>query len=282
MSSPPSQVCVIHPSLQAWAEEQPKQAMAAFALAMLLIGWMLCSSLLPSLQSLYEMFFQPVPKIVLNDLPSAVTSDNDGAKSESPTNGKQHPPLQNPKRPNYIQCYDPSTLQWLGEVPAMTTADVHQICAQAAAAQRTWRHTTYAQRRQVLRTLQQYICTHTREICRASARDSGKPLVDAALGEVLTTCEKIRTVLAHGEAWLQPERRPTGPMLMHKVAQVEYDTPLGVIGTIAPWNYPYVLRVLCVLLVGWIAGLCVWYGNGELFLEVLLLLVNKSIALCYC
>jgi acyl-CoA reductase-like NAD-dependent aldehyde dehydrogenase len=67
---------------------------------------------------------------------------------------------------------------------------------------------------------------------------TGKPKVDALLGEVMTTCEKIRCINFNGEEWLQPSYRPVGPMMAHKRAYVEY-VPYGVLGVIAPWNYPF-------------------------------------------
>ena len=102
------------------------------------------------------------------------------------------------------------------------------------------RKTSFAERRRVLRTIQKYICNHVEDICRVCSRDSGKPKCDALLGEILTTCEKIRCINANGELWLRPSYRTTGPMMVHKTAYVEY-MPLGVLGVIAPWNYPVVL-----------------------------------------
>lgn len=54
----------------------------------------------------------------------------------------------------------------------------------------------------------------------------------------MTTCEKIRTLLHHGETWLECSPRDVNPMMMHKSAYVEY-VPIGVLGIIAPWNYPF-------------------------------------------
>lgn len=146
--------------------------------------------------------------------------------------------LRDPSRPGKIQCYDPSTAQRIGEITAMTKEEVEAIAHKAAVAQKAWCKTTYAQRRQVLMTMMNYITNNQRDICRVSSRDSGKPRVDALLGEVLTTCEKIRCVCEHGEQWLKPEVRANGPLMVHKKSFVEYH-PLGVIGVIAPWNYPF-------------------------------------------
>lgn len=43
--------------------------------------------------------------------------------------------------------------------------------------------------------------------CRISSRDTGKTMVDASLGEIMTTCEKITWLLSEGEKWLKPECR---------------------------------------------------------------------------
>lgn len=159
---------------------------------------------------------------------------DDGVTSE-PISGKIS--IFDKDRPGFIQCYDPSTKQRIGEVKAMKAEDIHELCVKAKKAQEKWAKTTFAERRMVLRTIQKYVCHHVEDLCRVASRDSGKVKVDALLGEVLTTCEKIRTINEWGELWLQPSYRPTGPMMMHKSARVEY-VPFGIIAPIAPWNYP--------------------------------------------
>ncbi|CAM9454382.1 unnamed protein product [Ascophyllum nodosum] len=146
--------------------------------------------------------------------------------------------IKNPERPGFIQCYDPCTLQHMGEVKAMTAADVEDVVRRARAAQGEWARTTFAERRRVLECLQRYILDHQEDIARVASRDSGKTLADSLLAEVMITCEKIRCICSHGEAWLSRERRPTGPLVFYKKAYVEY-MPLGVLGVIAPWNYPF-------------------------------------------
>jgi acyl-CoA reductase-like NAD-dependent aldehyde dehydrogenase len=181
--------------------------------------------------SLLVEYLLPVPSIDVEM--TAAEAEDDGVESQP----SKTTSLKDPKRPGYIQCYDPSTKQRLGEVVAMTTKDVHELCVKAAEAQKKWALTSFTERRRVLRTIQKYIVHHVEDICRVCARDSGKPKIDALLGEILTSCEKIRCINANGEIWLRPSYRTTGPMMVHKRAYVEY-MPLGVLGVIAPWNYP--------------------------------------------
>jgi acyl-CoA reductase-like NAD-dependent aldehyde dehydrogenase len=150
-----------------------------------------------------------------------------------------------------IACHDPATLESLGEVPALSRAEVVERVARARAAQKSWAATSFAERRRVLRLLLSHIIAHQAEICRLCSRDSGKTLADAAMGEIFPVCEKIRYLIDHGEADLRPERRPSG-LLMHKAAQVVYQ-PLGVVGVICPWNFPF-HNIFCPTVPALLAG----------------------------
>jgi len=63
-------------------------------------------------------------------------------------------------------------------------------------------------------------------------------MIDASLGEILVTCEKLRWLIANGEQVLKPEKRPvTSVLMMHKRAEIRYE-PLGVVAALVSWNYP--------------------------------------------
>ncbi len=136
-----------------------------------------------------------------------------------------------------IECHDPATGDLLAYVPVVTRDEVVACVRRARSLQPAWARTSFAERRAVLRDVLEYIVGHQEDICRVAARDSGKTMVDAAMGEVFPVCEKLRYVLAHGERDLSPERRSSG-FLVTKVARVEYP-PLGVIGVLCPWNFPF-------------------------------------------
>ncbi|XP_074558740.1 aldehyde dehydrogenase 22A1 [Curcuma longa] len=137
-----------------------------------------------------------------------------------------------------VRCYEPATMKYLGSFPALTPDEVREHVAQAREAQKIWKSSSFRQRRQFLRILLKYIIEHQELICEISSRDTGKTMVDASLGEIMTTCEKITWLLAEGEKWLKPEYRSSGRSMLHKRAKVEFH-PLGVIGAIVSWNYPF-------------------------------------------
>ncbi|KAF3776533.1 Aldehyde dehydrogenase 22A1 [Nymphaea thermarum] len=137
-----------------------------------------------------------------------------------------------------VQCYEPATMKYLGYFPALTAEEVKEHVDQARKAQKVWAKSSFKQRRLFLRILLKYIIEHQELICETSSRDTGKTMVDASLGEIMTTCEKITWLLAEGERWLKPEYRSSGRSMLHKVSRVEFH-PLGVVGALVSWNYPF-------------------------------------------
>ncbi|KAK7756590.1 Meiotic Sister-Chromatid recombination aldehyde dehydrogenase [Diatrype stigma] len=137
-----------------------------------------------------------------------------------------------------IQCYAPATGQLLGLVNPSTPAGIDRAIAQAASAQKKWAKTTFRERRQVLRTMLRHVLDNQDQICRVSSLDSGKTLLDAQLGEILVTAEKLQWTIKHGEAALRPSRRPTNLLMSYKRNEVWYE-PLGVVAALVSWNYPF-------------------------------------------
>jgi acyl-CoA reductase-like NAD-dependent aldehyde dehydrogenase len=123
----------------------------------------------------------------------------------------------------------------LGTIKAFTADEVKSAIERARAAQQTWKNSSFAQRRFLLRVIQRCITDNMQTIVRVACRDSGKTKIDAYMGEVLVTCEKIRWLCSQGERWLGPEYRDSGLLNLLKTSRVEF-IPVGVIGAIVPWN----------------------------------------------
>ncbi len=136
-----------------------------------------------------------------------------------------------------IDCVDPAGRRPLGQVKVDSPEAVARALERARAAQRVWGRTSLATRRQVLQRLLEFILEHANEICNAVVADTGKTRENAMLGEIWPVCEKLRWTIRNGEKHLRAETVSSG-LMMHKKAIVEFH-PLGVIGVICPWNYPF-------------------------------------------
>ncbi|KAJ2797310.1 Meiotic Sister-Chromatid recombination aldehyde dehydrogenase [Coemansia guatemalensis] len=150
----------------------------------------------------------------------------------------ERPSILVDNNPSLIQCYDPATGRSLGQVRATTVDELNDKLQRARSAQKVWATTTFEQRRQVLRTLNEFVLAHQREICQVASRDSGKTLVDATLGEVLTTSAKLQWTIKNGEQALSDSVRDPGFMMMYKRAKVVYQ-PRGLVAALVSWNYPF-------------------------------------------
>ena len=59
---------------------------------------------------------------------------------------------------------------------------------------------------------------------RLASMDTGKPLVDAAFGEVLVTFEKLWWLIRYGEKYLKPDVRESGIMVGKKRCVLDMHT----------------------------------------------------------
>ncbi|KAF8626227.1 hypothetical protein AX15_004914 [Amanita polypyramis BW_CC] len=179
-------------------------------------------------------FEHPIPKAADPDY-EAVPIEN--AHLESHLHVEEIRPPLNVDGRRYITSFDPATSLHIGTFIADDEREIQGKIRRAGQAQKKWRNTTFTQRRRVVRSLLKWLVDN-QEICaRVACRDTGKTLIDASLGEILTTCSKMEWLINHGEQVLRPETRANPFMLLYKKCQVHFE-PLGVVAAIVSWNYP--------------------------------------------
>lgn len=142
--------------------------------------------------------------------------------------------------PNKIQSYCPATGQYLGTFDCTTPLEIDAQIARAAEAQKEWRNSLFAVRKQVLRTISRFLLDHQHDVARVACRDTGKTRVDASMGEIMVTLEKIAWIVAHGERALRTSPRAGSASRLLgwlKAGEVRYE-PLGVVAAVVSWNYP--------------------------------------------
>jgi acyl-CoA reductase-like NAD-dependent aldehyde dehydrogenase len=139
--------------------------------------------------------------------------------------------------PRFIACHSPRDRSLLGEVPISTQEDVRATLDRARRVQRALAEAPLRERARLLRHVLRRVLEQQDAIVELVVQDSGKTRENALLGEIWTVCEKLRWTIARGPKHLRPEPVSSG-LLAYKRARLEY-RPLGVVGAIIPWNYPF-------------------------------------------
>lgn len=202
--------------------------------------------ILPSLYYVYARYISNTPNRY-NKLEAPIKLDIPVPEEAKPHwKGKRlyHPNLtpRIASDPTKVQCYCPATGQSLGVLPVTGKQEIDKMITNASKAQKVWaKESLFSLRRKLLRTLNNFIVENQREIASVACRDSGKTRLDALMGEIMVTLEKINWIIANGERALRPSQRPGPANLligMMKNGEVRYE-PMGVVAALVSWNYPF-------------------------------------------
>ncbi|MFI6860439.1 aldehyde dehydrogenase family protein [Streptomyces sp. NPDC050421] len=129
------------------------------------------------------------------------------------------------------QVLNPATEELLATVPATTAAEVDAAVTRAAAAQRIWAALAPADRARLLRRFAVAVDSHTEELARLEVREAGH-----TIGNARWEAGNVRDLLdfaAGGVERLSGRQIPVPGGIDLTLLE-----PLGVIGVIAPWNFP--------------------------------------------
>jgi coniferyl-aldehyde dehydrogenase len=100
------------------------------------------------------------------------------------------------------------------------------------------------ERRAALKSLGEAIGRSTDRLAAAISADFGnRSRYETELGEVVPAQSAIRHSLRQLRRWMRPKRVSVGLELMPASARILYQ-PLGVVGIISPWNYPFNLAIV--------------------------------------
>ena len=134
----------------------------------------------------------------------------------------------------------PFTGERIGEVLLGTAEDVEYAVERARRAQRAWARVPVSERAHVLVRLYDLVLERQAEGLDLIQLESGKARIDAFV-EYFDVAAVSRYYAYHGPRHLRTERRRGFiPLLTH--TQVHHH-PIGVVGVIAPWNYPLTMAI---------------------------------------
>lgn len=102
----------------------------------------------------------------------------------------------------------------------------------------------YAQRRSDLTRLRAAVKKRAEDIVAAVAADFGRrSRHETLLSDVMTVLHDIDHALRHLKRWMKPRRVATDWQFLPGRSQIRFQ-PVGVVGIIAPWNYPVNLALM--------------------------------------
>jgi 1-pyrroline dehydrogenase len=131
---------------------------------------------------------------------------------------------------------EPATGGVITEVPDSGPDDVDAAVATARAAFGTWSLTTPKERSDALLALAQHVEDDADGLAQLESRNVGKPM-SMATDEVAASVDALRFFAAAARC-LQAE--PSGEFLADHTSSLRRE-PVGVVGAIAPWNYPLMM-----------------------------------------
>ncbi len=145
-----------------------------------------------------------------------------------------------------IEKRSPVTDEKLGEFPICTAEEVQRAVARARQAFGGWRQQPLDRRLEALCRLNPLIRDQGEALARRISADTGKPLVDSLLTELMGIPLYLNHYGKRAPKVLRRKKVKTPSIFMGKKCYVEH-FPVGVVGIISPWNFPFQLTMIPVL-----------------------------------
>ena len=137
-----------------------------------------------------------------------------------------------------MEVVNPSTGDVIAEVPNASAEDVDSAVQAAKQALPEWLETTPGERGEMLLKLADAIDEHTDELAELESRNVGKPLSYAK--DELPVCADNLRFFAGAARVL--EGKAAGEYMKGYTSWLRRE-PIGIVGGIAPWNYPLMMAI---------------------------------------
>jgi succinate-semialdehyde dehydrogenase/glutarate-semialdehyde dehydrogenase len=137
-----------------------------------------------------------------------------------------------------IEIRNPATGGLVGSVPVAGEAEIQACIGLARTAQKRWAALPFSERAARIRRFHDLVLRRSDEIMDVIQSETGKARRDA-FGEIITVAGAARYYLKHGRRHLSVRQREAAVPAVTD-AEIVYK-PVGVVGLITPWNYPFIL-----------------------------------------
>jgi acyl-CoA reductase-like NAD-dependent aldehyde dehydrogenase len=135
--------------------------------------------------------------------------------------------------------FNPATGEPLSSVPNTPADRVPLIFQKARRAQKAWAQLTFKDRATHIIKVKKYLAANAERVAAVISSCNGKTRQDALATEVLPCVMACDWYAKNTATVLKPQKLPCGNILFANKSNVLEYAPLGVVGIISPWNYPF-------------------------------------------
>jgi acyl-CoA reductase-like NAD-dependent aldehyde dehydrogenase len=148
-------------------------------------------------------------------------------------------PAEQTKATGKLESFNPATGELVGAVDTITPDQVQAVVDDVAEVQPFWAQLSLADRARYMREAADVLLEDLDEIAELLTREQGKPRTESYTMELLPTVDLLHWCADNGPEILADEKVPY-PQLFLKTKRSFFSyEPIGVVGVIAPWNYPW-------------------------------------------
>lgn len=134
---------------------------------------------------------------------------------------------------------NPATLEEIGRLPLTTQEEFTATFDKAREAQKKWAETSFKERASYVHKMADYIRDNADELASIISQDSGKLKVDALNTEIIPSIMGCTWYAKQAPKVLKDEILPPASLLFFNKWSKRVFQPIGVLGIISPWNYPF-------------------------------------------
>lgn len=132
-----------------------------------------------------------------------------------------------------LKIVNPATEALVQEIETDTPTTLQQKMNRAQEAQKSWLRTPLEERKKIIHEFKSLLLKDEAHLSETLTSETGKPITQAR-GEIRATGPRIDFFLDHVSEAIQTQYITQGPTN----EEISYE-PLGVVGNISAWNYPY-------------------------------------------
>ena len=140
-----------------------------------------------------------------------------------------------------IVSYNPATGEEVGRAPVASAIEIKEAVERAREAQKSWARLSYAERGRIVLRARAVVLDEMEAIAALISRETGKPVAEAMAMELAPTLDLMQFFARRTGRLLRAEKINIGQYgLMGRSSRIVYQ-PLGVVGIISPWNFPWAI-----------------------------------------